>query len=186
MDLEEKLGRINVQGKLHRIVEALPALVESRQPLDRKVIRLRRIADDAAKAIAPLTPCAKGCSACCHNPAIISELDAMLIAQSTGTPIVTPRRGFDVGGSVEVRREYHSHYAGVACTFLKGGLCSIYAHRPMVCRLHHSLEDSSAGCEGGRQPQAVDLAEFFVSELRMMGRMMVYADIREFFPPNAG
>src|SRR4051812_14834532 len=99
MDLEEKLRRINAHnnGKLHRIVrESLPALVESPEPLDRKVIRLRRIADDAAKVIAPFTPCVKGCSACCHNPAIISELDAMLLAQSTGTPAATPKRAFDV------------------------------------------------------------------------------------------
>jgi len=60
--------------KLHRSVrESLPALVESPEPLDRKVIKLRRIADAAANVIAPLTPCAKGCSACCHNPAVILE-----------------------------------------------------------------------------------------------------------------
>lgn len=188
MDLEEKLRRINAQGnrKLHRIVrESLPALVESPEPLDRKVIRLRRIADDAAKVIAPFTPCAKGCSACCHNPAIISELEAMLIAQSTGTPAATPKRVFDLAAGVEARREYHSRHAGVACSFLKGGLCSIYAHRPTVCRVQHSLEDSATGCDGGRQPAAVDLTEIYQAELQMMGRLMVYADIREFFPPQS-
>jgi uncharacterized protein len=186
MDLEEKLRRINAQGdrKLHRIVrESLPALVESPEPLDRKVIRLRRIADDVAKIVAPLTPCTKGCSACCHNPAIISELDAMLIAQSTGAAAATPKRVFEVGAGAEVRREYLSHYAGTACAFLKNGLCSIYAHRPMVCRVHHSLEDSPSGCDDGKQPQALDLGEIFLSEQRMMGRLMIYADIREFFPP---
>jgi hypothetical protein len=50
--------------------EALPALVEGREPLDRKVIRLRQIVDKVAAAIAPLTPCRKGCSACCHKAAI--------------------------------------------------------------------------------------------------------------------
>ncbi|HYL91390.1 MAG TPA: YkgJ family cysteine cluster protein [Burkholderiales bacterium] len=186
MDLAEKLQRINGSAKLHRLVrESLPALVESGEPLDRKLIRLRRIADDVAKIVAPFTPCAKGCSACCHNPAIISELEAMQIAQSTGTPAATPKRVFDLSASAETRREYHSHHAGVACTFLKDGICSIYAHRPTVCRVQHSLEDSPSGCEGGRQPQSVDLAEILVSELRMMGRLMVYADIREFFPHKA-
>ena len=188
MDLEEKLRRINAQGnrRLHRIIrESLPALAASAEPLDRKVIRLRRIADDAAKVIAPFTPCAKGCSACCHNPAIISEFEAMLIAQSTGTPAATPKRVFDISASAEARREYHSHHAGVACSFLKDGLCSIYAHRPTVCRVQHSLEDSATGCDGGRQPAAVDLTEIYQAELHMMGRLMVYADIREFFPPKA-
>ncbi len=67
-------------------------------------------------------------------------------------------------------------------TFLKDNLCSIYAERPIVCRLHHSLEESASGCDAGRQPEAVDLTEVYVGELRMMGRMMIYADIREFFP----
>lgn len=187
MDVQEKLRHINARSerKLHRIVrESLTALVESPEPLDRKVIRLRRIADAAANLIAPFTPCAKGCSACCYNPAIISELEAMSIAQATDTPLATPSRVFDVGADAEARRAYSSHHAAVACTFLKEGLCSIYAHRPMVCRVHHSLEDSAAGCAGGRQPEAVDLAELFIGELRMMGRLMIYADIREFFPPR--
>ncbi len=51
-----------------------------------------------------------------------------------------------------------------------------------MCRLHHSLEESASGCDAGRQPEAVDLTEVYVGELRMMGRMMIYADIREFFP----
>src|SRR5690349_9848603 len=171
MDIPEKLRRINSQDhrKLHRIVgESLPALVESAEPLDRKVIRLRRIADAAAKVIAPFTPCAKGCSACCHNPAIVSELEAMQIAQATGAPLATPRRVFDAAAGDEARRAYAAHYAGVACTFLNDGTCTIYAERPVVCRVHHSLEDSAAGCEGGRQPEAVDLTEIYVGELRMM------------------
>jgi Fe-S-cluster containining protein len=188
MDLEEKLRRINARSdrKLHRIVrESLPALVESPEPLDRKVIKLRRIADAAASVIAPFTPCAKGCSACCHNPAVISEVDAMLVAKATGAPLATPRRVFDASAGEEARRAYFSRYAGVACTFLRDRVCSIYAHRPVVCRVHHSLEDSPAGCDGGRQPAAVDLTELYLGELRMMGRMMIYADIREFFPPRA-
>jgi Fe-S-cluster containining protein len=182
--VEETLRKINAQGKLHRIVrEQLPALVGSAAPTERKLVRLRKIADAAAGAIAPFTPCGKGCSACCHNPAIISELEAMAVAESIGATAATPRRIFDAGGSVEARREYFSHYAGVPCTFLKGGVCSIYVHRPVVCRVQHSIEDSPAGCNGGRQPASVDLTEIHLAERRILGRMMIYADIREFFPP---
>jgi Fe-S-cluster containining protein len=188
MKLDEKLERINAQGnrKLHRLVrESLPALVSSSEPLDRKVIRLRQIADSAAKVIAPFTPCAKGCSACCHNPAIISELDAMLIAKATDSAVATPQRVFDAAAGAEARRAYAAHFAGVPCTFLKDGLCSIYAHRPIVCRIHHSLEDKPAGCDNGRQPEAVDLTEIYLGERQMMGRLMIYADIREFFPKRS-
>jgi Fe-S-cluster containining protein len=169
--VEETLRKINAQGKLHRIVrERLPALVGSAEPTGRKLVRLRQIADAAAAAIAPFTPCGKGCSACCHNPAIISELEAMAVAESIGATAATPRRIFDAG-------------AGVPCAFLKGGVCSIYAHRPVVCRVQHSIEDSPAGCDAGRQPASVDLTEIHLGERRILGRMMIYADIREFFPP---
>ena len=186
MAVEEKLKRINARGELHHIVrESLPALVGSREPLDRKVIRLRRIADAAARVIAPSTPCAKGCSACCHNPAIISELDAMQVASETGVVLATPSRVFDAAAGDEARRAYFSRYAGVACTFLKGNVCSIYRHRPVVCRVQHSLEDSAAGCDGGRQPAAVDLTEIYAAERHMLGSLMIYADIREFFPASS-
>ena len=185
MNEEEKLKRINASGRLHRIVrQSLPALVESGELLDRKVIRMRKIADDAAAVIGPFTPCAKGCSACCHNPALISEVEAMVIAQATGANLASPQRIFDVAAGEAARREYFSPYAGVACTFLKDGACSIYKDRPMVCRVQHSIESSPAGCDGGRQPASVDLTEIFLADLRMMGRMMIYADIREFFRPQ--
>ena len=185
MDVAGKLKRINASGRLHRIVrDSLPALVESPEQLDRKVIKLRKIADSAAEVIGPHTPCAKGCSACCHNPALVSEVEAQLIAQATGTKLVAPRRIFDIGGGEAARREYFAPYAGVACTFLRDGACSIYKDRPVVCRVQHSIEASPAGCDGGRQPAAVDMTEMFLGELHMMGRMMIYADIREFFPPQ--
>lgn len=93
----------------------------------------------------------------------------MLIAQSTGKPASSPKNGFDVTAGPEVRREYLSHYAGTACPLLKDRLCSIYAHRPLACRVHHSLEGSPSACDDGGQPQSVDLAEIFLSQLRMMG-----------------
>ena len=185
MNVEEKLKHINASGRLHRIVrESLPRLVEGSEQLDRKVIKLRKVADEAAAVIAPFTPCARGCDACCHNPALISEVDATLIAQATGAKLSTPQRIIDLTAGPEARNEYFAPYVGVACTFLKDGACSIYKHRPVVCRVHHSIENSAAGCDGGRQPAAVDLTEVFLAELRMMGRMMIYADVREFFPPQ--
>lgn len=184
MDVEQKLKRINAGGKLHRIVERLPALVESAEPLDRKVIKLRKIADEAAAVIGPFTPCARGCDACCHNPALLSEVEAMQIAQATGAKLSAPRRIFDLSGGEEGRREYFAPYLGVACTFLKDGACTIYKNRPVVCRVHHSIENSPAGCDNGRQPAAVDMTEVFIADLQMSGRMMIYADIREFFPPQ--
>ena len=172
-------------GKLRKLLgESLPALVESAEPLDRKVIRLRQVVDKVAAAIAPYTPCRKGCSACCHKAAIVSEMDAMQIAEATGAPLATPGKVFEVRDGAEARKRYLIAYAGKPCTFLKDGACSIYEHRPVVCRVQHTLEDDAAPCEPreGLHAEAMDLTDIYLAELRMNGRMMVYADIREFFP----
>jgi len=187
MDIPEKLRRINARQdrRLHKILRvSLPALVEGAAPLDRKVIKLRQIADKAAEVIQPFTPCRKGCSACCHNPAVISEMDAMLIAESTGASVAKPARVFEVTAGAEARQAFFSRYAGVPCAFLRDGACTIYENRPVVCRVQHSIEDTPRACDDGGQPAAVDFTVLYVSEVRMMGRMMVYSDIREFFPPS--
>lgn len=135
MDTEEKLRLINArQGRrLHKLVHgSLPALAESAAPLDRKVIQLRAIADKVGELMAPFTPCSKGCSACCHKPALISEMDAMLVGEATGRAVATPTRG--------------------PCD--------------------HPT----------RKAAAVDLTAVYVGELRMAGPMMIWSDIREFFP----
>jgi len=172
-------------GRIRKLLgESLPALVESAEPLDRKVIRLRQLVDKVAAAIAPYTPCRKGCSACCHKAAIVSEMDAMQIAQATGAPLSTPKNVFEVRDGAEARTRYLTAYAGKPCGFLEDGVCSIYEHRPVVCRVQHSLEDDAAPCEPreGLHASAMDLTDIYLAELSMNGRMMVYADIREFFP----
>jgi Fe-S-cluster containining protein len=172
-------------AKLRKLLgESLPALVRSPEPLDRKVIRLRQIVDKVAAVIAPSTPCRKGCSACCHKAAIVSEMDAMAIAEATGAALATPARVFEVRDGAEARREYLTAYAGRPCTFLRDGVCSIYEQRPVVCRVQHSLENDAGPCEPreGLHAEAMDLTDVYLAELQMNGAMMVYADIREFFP----
>lgn len=186
MDTQKKRDLIHARqgGRIGKILRGeLPALVQSQAPLDRKVIRLRQIADKVAAVIQPSTPCRKGCSACCHDPAIISEVDAMLLAEATGTPLQAPRRLFDAAAGEQARQAYFAPYVGVACGFLREGSCAVYEHRPVVCRVHHSIEDTPAPCDAGGRPASMDLTEIYLGELRMMGRMMLYADIREFFPP---
>jgi Fe-S-cluster containining protein len=178
--IEQRQGR-----KIRKLLgESLPGLVQSAEPLDRKVIRLRQLVDKVAAAIAPFTPCRKGCSACCHKAAIVSEMDALQIAQATGARLAVPKNVFEVRDGGEARTRYLVSYAGKPCGFLEDGNCSIYEHRPVVCRVQHSLEDDAAPCEPreGLHAAAMDLTDVYLAELQMNGRMMVYADIREFFP----
>jgi Fe-S-cluster containining protein len=41
-------------------------------------------------------------------------------------------------------------HTGSPCPFLEKGRCSIYEARPLICRIHHSLEVSASTCEFNR------------------------------------
>ncbi len=81
-------------------------------------------------------------------------------------------------------------YTGVACPFLVESKCSVYAVRPIACRLHHNLNDDETNCKIGAPditgprpavpqinltPMTLAAAFVFIAD--------DYGDIREFFPP---
>ena len=43
-------------------------------------------------------------------------------------------------------------FYGQACPFLDAGRCTVYAARPIICRLHHSLNNSPANCDCSMPP----------------------------------
>jgi uncharacterized protein len=50
-------------------------------------------------------------------------------------------------------------YFGQPCPFLENDRCSIYEHRPIICRLHHSFNDDSSQCDTSRpQDELVGVA----------------------------
>lgn len=142
--------------------------------------KLVKLVDEAAVDILPFTACRKGCSHCCHIAALISEVEAKRIGEAIG------RKPEKVGAFPPDVPALQDKYFGVACTFLKGGRCSIYEVRPLACRLHFSMADDSFFCSTAIAPQnslvpalnlhGVDKALFLVT----FGSK--HADIRDFFP----
>jgi hypothetical protein len=140
---------------------------------------LRELADIVAAAAAPLAACRAGCAQCCYLPVAISRVEADFIAEQTGTPAAPVER------SVPLR----SRGPGHPCPFLEGDQCSIYANRPIACRLHFNLDVDALLCTQlpGRSPPAPLLD---VRNLHLLYALVCddapVADIRDFFASPPG
>lgn len=87
--------------------------------------------------------CRSGCSSCCHVAVSLSRAEARLIAQKTGAKLNEGAGApLDFADPQDVDR-----IAGTPCPFLTEGHCSIYAHRPFVCRTLVNMDDDPVLCE---------------------------------------
>lgn len=75
------------------------------------------------------TVCAKGCNHCCHYEIAITDLEVDYIKSKVKT------------------KKLKFSPLGQSCPFLKKGICSIYEHRPFICRRHLSIADTSRWCK---------------------------------------
>lgn len=93
--------------------------------------------------------CGEGCAACCRTPFAISEAEAAAISRNVGL-LPAPRCDelriraveyldrrlavFSQYGYRQSRGELAPEPERVECPALLNGRCSIYAHRPVLCR----------------------------------------------------
>jgi Fe-S-cluster containining protein len=156
------------------------------QNASRKSKRQKMIAliDEAGAALAPFTPCKKGCSSCCYIPALVFEYEAQVIALDTGRVMQSVARRDPRNVKAETDK-----YTGVACPFLINDLCSIYDIRPFACRQHHSMDDTAEQCsldipsEQSNVPKHAGIAAIESCFVYLgMSESAVIGDLREFFP----
>lgn len=107
----------------------------------------------------PPVACREGCFACCDEPVYVTREEAKLIVDAvraqgpeafalfTSKVIAWMRRFMfsdfwddDMPATVPYRS------MRLTCPALVDGRCSVYAHRPMACRLH-IMQGSSKSCE---------------------------------------
>lgn len=148
-----------------------------------KIRKIYRLMDQIAEVRAPHVACAGKCADCCRMNVSISRLEAKLIAETTGLKVAT------VENSI---RHEQDRFVGVACPFLRDDLCTIYEHRPLVCRNHASFYATANWCmpEYSLRTDApmvnfsgIDEAYVAVSSGR---DRLILADIRDFFPVASG
>lgn len=119
--------------------------------------------------------CSAGCSSCCVAPVLVTEGEAVTVAEWLKLPdnaevrarfaALYPawRRG--IGSTVEAIHRARTDeerraaaielkHKNVMCAFNREGLCSIYPARPSRCRKAHALEtNANCGAEGSGQVQ---------------------------------
>ena len=160
--------------KLARKEDNLPKRIKtSKGDALYKLGKLYRSVDEIFVHINKFTACSEGCSACCHIPAFISQLEVANIEIKTG---VAARS-----------RPHKGNYFGQACPFLKESRCSIYEDRPLVCRKHVSFASTSYWCAVERC-QEIDMQLIRLSgieeayqNLLLESGMSRISDIRENF-----
>lgn len=104
---------------------------------NKKIFWFRRASDEFHGAYAEHSACRKGCSHCCHIGVCVSRQEAKMIALATGNRLN------------EVRTGIHSHIAigyDNPCPFLVEGTCSIYEHRPIMCRIQLNMDADELLC----------------------------------------
>jgi uncharacterized protein len=121
--------------------------------------------------------CVKGCAACCSIDVTIHDIEAQYIEKNTGIKMLSKSPSLSI---------IHD----TACPFLEDDKCSIYEHRPFVCRVYHVLSPSEL-CYTGADVAMYGAAPLFGNDifknmflyinLELASTPKAIRDIRDFF-----
>ena len=174
--------RIAERSRLLPILDArVNAILQANASAKSKLGQFSQLADALAAEIAPDAGCRRGCAACCHIAVSVSSLEAARLEHTLGLRAKKLSESHEPDDAKDL-------YFGTPCPFLEGSECSIYAHRPLSCRLHFTLDLDGYFCstdiapEDSRVPN-VDLTAFWMGYAFLVlqaGGLM--GDIRDFFP----
>ena len=147
-----------------------------------KLGRIYALVDEFSALRASHVACGKGCSDCCRMNVQISNVEATRIERGTG------HRARFLASTVT---HDNAKFAGVPCPFLHEGVCSIYEHRPYVCRNHASFDIDAYWCDPVRM-QSIEVPRIEMSgakeallDVLKRSKQAVLADIRDFFPEKS-
>ena len=156
---------------------AFTALQRSMTDTRQTLVRLRNLAHTWSTLVTPYSACRAHCTHCCHIPVALSTVEASIIGEAIGRSA----KKFKNSRSVSDRKFGYGH----PCPFLVEGRCSIYAHRPMSCRLQANLDEDELLCELIEDTTVplplADNMSFYAVYAQLSGNH-VLADIRDFFP----
>lgn len=146
----------------------------------KQVIWIQRAAQALADAYAAQSACTKGCNHCCHIPVKIHQAEAEVIGRAIG------RRP---AALTEPIAELHFEGYESPCPFLGDKACTIYAHRPAVCRSHLNLDTDDLLCRlipGAAVPVPyADSRPIQWALVSTSSKNERLADLRQWFPTPA-
>lgn len=184
---QKNLDAINARLQPH--VEGIKrdgnAILRSPKSKTEKVYAVWALADRFYSVVGKNVACRRGCSHCCHIAVALTVAEAEAVGKRIGRK---PHKDVPLRIDAKIGVEWGYHNP---CTFLRNGECSIYAHRPLACRAHYSLDVDALLCEL-RPPQAspvpymnpLDINTLMLKAVQPESPNCI-ADIREFFPPRS-
>ena len=142
--------------------------------LHKNVDKLVQDRNETPSALAPLA-CQAGCAHCCHVRVYVSEPEVfhILTALRQHSDMALAALQQRLKQYVETTQQDPDH-ARLACAFLVDNLCTIYSHRPAVCRKAHSL--SVSACASGAEHIPQDLQLILRAEALIQGHAAAYQD----------
>lgn len=142
-----------------------------------KLRKIYALTDTLTAFIAPYMVCEKGCSHCCRIDVLVTFAEAQYIKKNLG---ISPRTGHSIStGHSKAKRP---------CPFLGAdSSCSIYAHRPFVCRTYHAVDDPAL-CEDQNSihvtytSKSNGMLNKLLHMVAFVNGKQPIRDIRDFFP----
>lgn len=157
-------------------VNALIGAARASSTSGQRVIWLQKAAQALSDAYGPHAACKKGCTHCCFIPVKITQAEALHIGRMVG---VKPSKAGQLPPELPIQG-YES-----PCPFLREGACSIYDHRPWVCRSHMNLDQDELLCQllpGMSVPVPyLDTRPLLMASFAIIGPNQPFADIRQWF-----
>ena len=148
-----------------------------------RLIRIRHLAGENSKIYEKQAACSAGCNHCCHVNVLVPRAEAKLIAKAIGRQVSEPSQLYSIGEPGD-----RVSHMGEPCTFLVAGRCSIYAHRPLVCRTLVNMDSVPLLCELVPDMQ-VPVPYLNTTEFQGLFAYVTqqedFADVRDWFPGEA-
>lgn len=161
--------------------------------MTQRVLWLQRAASAWARPLEAVGACRTGCAHCCHIPVALSRKEAELLARASGRRMTEPRTPVrpallsDPAPIKAATARLQQWPTGTPCPFLADQTCSVYAARPLVCRMLINLDDDDLLCrQSAEGPAEVPYADSRVLRALALAAQPaeVLADLRDFFPPG--
>jgi len=159
----------------HRAIKLGRAQVRRTPRATKRVMWLQSAVETLATVYKATAACRKGCNHCCFIPVKVSATEARALERAVGR----------VPAPVDTHRPVHIEAYESPCPFLQDGSCSVYTHRPVVCRAHLNLDVDDLLCRlvsGQAVPVPyLDTRLFALASIQIEPEERACADLRQWF-----
>lgn len=174
--LEQRHGPALQQ--IHREVSTVASAKVSPQ---NRIRRLRFLAGQWSALTSSAGACRAKCTHCCHIGVVVPQEEAELIAKAIGVATSPHAQTYGIHDAKDAGGEFF----GKPCTFLTDKGCSIYEHRPLVCRTLVNMDADDLLCQlvpGSAIPVPYASSIFLQGLFALLTQTQRFADIRQWFP----